>query len=317
MAQLRRLVLANLANVTLPDLANIGHLGLEAAAKHGPLPLRPPTFDAETRRPHIVSLVREVLMPQIWPRVDTEMIITMTTGMTAFIPDPERAIQQTVYDFGITAETLGWTRPEWSQAVIRFSLATPLTRRQPDKQQTLGQEDQEHIILWRHAMESYRESILPPFAISDRSKARLLAIASQENIPLEHADHALDVILDNWEQRQRDGQTLDEAHSAVRLARDLGQRSIDIQDLKLAMRVRHTIKEGAYTVEDFQAALDLLPTLSDHGLTTQDDRLEAVLEVAVKLMNSDQSLVELEAWLDGRRDTGSHQNDGRDDLAIN
>ena len=139
-------------------------------------------------------------------------------------------------------------------------------------------------------MEGYRESSLPPFVISDRNKARLLAIASTENIPLEHADHALEVILDNWEQRQRDGHTLDEAYSALKLAKDLRQRSIEVQDLKLAMRVRQTIKEGAYTVEDFLAALDLLPTLSDHGLTTQDDRLEAVLEVAVKLMNSDQSL---------------------------
>ena len=146
-------------------------------------------------------------------------------------------------------------------------------------------------------MEGYRESALPPFVISDRNRARLLAIAIHENIPIECAAHALDVILDNWEQRQRDGQTLAEAHSAVQLARELGQRSIGIQDLKFALRVRQVIKEGSYTSDDFQAALDLLPALSDHGLTAQDDRLEAVLDVAMKLMNSDRSLTELEAWL--------------------
>jgi hypothetical protein len=313
-AQLRRLVVTNFTNVALPDLANMGHYALEAAAKHGPLPLRPPTFDAETRRPHIVSLVREILMPQIWPRVDTEMIITMTTGMTAFIPDPERAIQQTVYAYGITAETLGWTRPEWSQAIIRFSLHTPLTRRQPEKPQTLGQEDQEQITFWRHAMESYRESTLPPFAISDRSRARLLAIAIQENIPLEHTDHALEVILDNWEQRQRDGQTLDEAYSVLRLAKDLGQRSVAIQDVKLAMRVRQGIKERSYTSEDLQAALDLLPALSDHGLTAQDDRLEPALRIAARVLNSERSLIEVEAWLAGTAETYFHEKEQNEEV---
>ena len=90
-------------------------------------------------------------------------------------------------------------------------------------------------------MEAYRESALPPFVISDRSKARLLAIASQENILLEHADHGLEVILDNWEQWQRDGHTLDEAYSALQLAKDLRQRSIAMQDVKLAIRLRQDI----------------------------------------------------------------------------
>jgi hypothetical protein len=312
-AQLRRLVVTNLANVALPDLANMGHQALEAAAKHGPLLLQPPTFDAEAWRPHIVSLVREIIMPQIWPRIDTEMIITMTTGMTGFIPDPERAIQQTVYDYGITAETLGWTMSEWSQAVIRFSLHKPLSRRQPEKQEPiLNQEDQEHIILWRYAMEHNQDSSLPPFAISDRNRARLLAIAIQENIPIERADHALDVILDSWEQRQRDGHSLDEAYSALQLAKHLGQRSISIQDVKLGMRLRRDIHAGAYTEEELQAALDLVPVFREQGLTAHDDRLEPVLAVAVRLLNSDRSLAELDEWLQSHPNDCSQGNEAPD-----
>jgi hypothetical protein len=308
-AQLRRLVVTNFTNVALPDLANMGHYALEAAAKHGPLCLQAPTVDGETWRPHIVSLVRQILMPQVWPRVDTEMIIIMTTGMSAFIPDPERAIQQTVYDYGVTAETLGWTTPGWSQAVIRFSLHTPLPRSKEQKRQAAAhEEDNDQIIIWRVAMEGYQESALPQFAISDRNRARLLAIAIQENIAIEHADHAFDVILDNWEQRQRDGHSLDEAYSALRLSKDLGQRSVAIQDVKLAMRLRQDIHEGAYTGDDLQSALELAPVLRAQGLAAHDDRLEAVIAVAARLLSSDRSLVELDEWLQYQPDEVSLEN---------
>jgi hypothetical protein len=176
-AQLRRLVVMNLANVTLPDLANLGHRALEAAAKHGPLPLPPLTANGVTWRSHIVGLVREILVPQVWPRVDTEMITTMVTGMLAFIPDPERAIQQTIYDFAMTAETLGWTCPGWSEVVSRFSLHTPLsTRRRRDPEIDESSPAEDLIILRRTAMDSYKESALPPFTISDENKARMIAI---------------------------------------------------------------------------------------------------------------------------------------------
>jgi hypothetical protein len=302
-AQLRRFVITNLTNVFLPDLSNMGHQALEAAAKHGPLQLSPPSVDARAYRSRIVALVRETLIPTVLARVDTEMITTMVTGMTAFIPDVERAIQQTVYDYGLTAETLGWTIPGWSQAVIGFSLHAPLSR---SKEQTgkpaQSQEGDNKIIIWRSAMDGYQESALPPFAISDRNKARLLAIAIKENIPIERADYALDVILDNWEQQQGDGQTLDEAYTALRLAKNLNQQSIAIQDVKLAMRLRKDLQEGAYTGDDLQAAIDLAPLLRAEGFTAQDDRVEAIVAVAARLMNSDRSLVELDEWLHGSQE---------------
>lgn len=298
-AQLRRLVVANLGNVALPDLATMGHQALEAAAKQGPLRVQPPTVDAETYRSHIVGLVREILVPQVWPRVDTEMIITMATGMTAFIPDPERAIQQTVYDFALTAETLGWTNPGWSEPVSRFSLHTPLsTRRHRDQtSQEPPPREEDNIKLWRHVMEGYRESALPSFVISDANKARIIAIASQENIPLERADYALEVVLDNWRQQYQNGRTLDEAYSVLQLSKELGERSIPVNDIKVAMRFRQVFREGAYTSEEFQAALDLVPLLHEHGLTTQDDRIETVLGLAMRLLNSNRSLAEIDEWL--------------------
>jgi hypothetical protein len=311
-AQLRRLVVLNLNQVRLPDLATIGHLAIEAAQKHGPLQLPAPKFDAQAYRQHIVALVRETLAQNVWARVDTEMLTTLVSGMSGFIADPERAIQQTLYDYAITAETLGWTTPGWSHAVSSFSLHTPLSRREQEPPSTPGERDRDHIIIWRSAMEGYRESALPPFVISDRNRARLLAIAIHENIPIECADHALEVILDNWEQQQRNGHSLDEAYSALQLSKDLHQRSLAIQDVKLAMRLRHDVHEGAYTGDDLQAALDLAPVLRAQGLTAHGDRLEAIVAVAGRLLNRDRSLVELEEWLQSQPDEGSQENEAPD-----
>ena len=312
-AQLRRFVITDFTNVSLPDLSNTGHEALEAAAKHGPLQLPPPSVDARAYRSRIVALVRETLIPTVLARVDTEMITTMVTGMTAFIPDVERAIQQTVYDYGLTAETLGWTIPGWSQAVMDFSLHTPLSPSKEQKRQPAErEEDNDQIIIWRRAMEGYQESALPQFAISDRNRARLLAIAITENIPIERADHALDVILDNWEQQERDGHSLDQAYSALRLSKDLAQRSIAIQDVKLAMRLRQDIQDGAYSGDDLQAALELAPVLRAQDLRADDDRLEAVVAIAARLLNSDRSLVELEDWLQSQPNDGSQRNEAPD-----
>ena len=310
-AQLRRLVVTNLANVALPDLAIVGHHALEAAAKQGPLPLPPPTVNAETWRSRIVSLVREILLPQVWSRVDTEMIITMVTGMSAFITDPERAIQQTVYDYAITAETLGYTRLGWIEHVSRFSLhapAPPPCHRDQEKHEPPPPED--IITIRRSAMEGYRESGLPPFVISDQNKARILAIASQENIPLEHADHALELILEHWQQQYRTGCTLDDEYSVLKLSKDLQERGIAVQDVKTAMRFRQMCREGGYTSEEFEAAMDLLPLLRVHGLGAQDDRIETVLGLAVRLLHSPRSLTELDAWLTSHQETRSFTDEG-------
>ena len=310
-AQLRRLVPTNLANVALPNLAHTGHHAVEAAVKQGPLTLPAPTVTAETWRSHIVSLVREILLPEVWPRVDTEMIITLVTGMSAFITDPERAIQQTVYDYAITAETLRWTRLGWIESVSRFSLHAPVpSPRHRDQKNHEPSPPEAIITIRRSAMEGYHESGLPPFAISDTNKARILAIASQENIPIEHADHALELILEHWQQQYRSGCNLDDEYSVLKLSKDLQERGIAVQDVKTAMRFRQMCREGGYTSEEFEAAMDLLPLLRAHGLAAQDDRIETVLGFAARLLHSPRSLTELDAWLTSHHETRSFTDEG-------
>ncbi len=144
-------------------------------------------------------------------------------------------------------------------------------------------------------MEGYKESALPPFTISDENKARMIAIGVTENIPF---DHALGIVLDYYLSLDREmGYDLHDLHSVLQLSKELGERGISVKDVKAAMKFRQIFRQGDYTSEDFQAALDLLPILHEHGFTVTDDRVETLLGLAAKLLNSDRSLAEFEAWL--------------------
>lgn len=296
-AQLRRLVVMNLSNVALPDLANLGHLALEAAMKHGPLPLPPLTGNAETWRAQIVDLVRGVLVPQVWFRVDSEMILTMVTGMMAFIPDPEAAIRQTVYDFAITAQTLGWTGLGWLDVVSRFSLHVPLrTRRRRDPEIDSSSAD-DLIILWRSAMDGYKESALPPFTISDENKARMIAIGVKEGVPF---DHGLGIALDYYLSLEREGLDLSALHSVLELGKDLKRRSITAREVQVVMGVLKGLAAQEMSLDEFETACTVVSLLKGAGVSPDMEHCESAVALAARLLASAIPLNEIEQWLMAR-----------------
>jgi len=300
-AQLRRQVVINLGNVVLPDLANLGHVALDAAMKHGPLPLPPLTGNAEPWRAQIVGLVREILVPQVWSRVDTEMILTMATGMMAFIPDPEAAIRQTVHDFAITAQTLGWTGLGWLDVVSRFSLHVPLRtprRRDPEILDSSSADDL--IILWRSAMDGYKESALPPFTISDENKARMIAIGVMESVPV---DHGLGIVLEYYLSRQREGVDLNALHSVLELAKDLSRRSITAKEFKAVMGVLKGLEADEMSVDEFSTACTVVCLLKEAGLSPDLEHCESAVSLAARLLASNVRVAEIEQWVMTR--TGS------------
>lgn len=307
-AQLRRLVVTDLTNVALPDLANLGHVALEAAMKHGPLSLPPLTGHAETWRAQIVGLVREILVPQIWPRVDTEMILIMVTGMMAFISDPERAIQQTVYDFALTAETLGWTCPGWSEVVVRFSLhASPMTRRSKDHETPDSSPAEDTIILWRRAMDGYKESALPPFTISDENKARMIAIGVMEGVPV---DHGLGIVLEYYLSREREGCDLDVLHSALELGKDLKRRSLTAKEVKVVLQVLKGLEADGISLDDLVAAFELVAQLKERGVPPNMEHCESAISLAGRLLASNIPVKEIEQWLMTRTRSSAGRIDG-------
>lgn len=293
-AQLRRKVVINLANVVIPDLANLGHLALEAAIKHGPLPLPSPSANAETWRSQIVGLVREILVPHVWPRVDTEMLITLVTGMLAFIPDPERAIQQTIYDFAMTAETLGWTGPGWSEVVSHFSLHALPTRRRRDPEILDSPSIEDLIILRRSAMDNYKESALPPFTISDENKARMIAIAVHEEIPF---DHAVAIVLDYYLSLERRGVDLHDLQSILELSKELKRRSLTAKEVKVVLQVLKGLQAEEKSLDELVAACGLLSELKEAGVPPDMEHCEPAITLAAQLLASNIPLSEIEQWL--------------------
>jgi DNA-binding PadR family transcriptional regulator len=304
-AQLRRQVVINLANVALPDLSNFGHLALEEAIKHGPLTLPLPTANAGTWRSQIVGLVREILLPEFRPRVDTEMILTLVTGMTAFIPDPERAIQQTIYDFAMTAETLGWTGVGWSDMVSRFSLHTPLSahrRRDPESHESSDTED--FIIIRRIAMDGYKESALPPFTISDENKARMIAIGVMEGVPF---DHGLGIALDYYMSLEREGLDLDVLHSVLELGKDLKRRNITAKELKTVLGVLKELEAEAMSLDEFSTACTVVSLLKEAGVSPDLEHCQSAVSLAARLLASDIPPREIDQWLMMRAESSPHR----------
>ncbi len=308
-AQLRRHVVINLGNVALPDLSNRGHLALEAAMKHGQLPLPPPTANAETWRSQIVGLVREILLPQVWPRVDTEMIIGLVTGMSAFIQDPECAIRQVAYDYAITAETLGWTGLGWIDVVSRFSLHVPLrtrSRRDPEIIDSSSTEDL--IILRRSAMDGYKESALPPFTISDENKARMIAIGVKEGVPF---DHGLGIVLDYYLSLERAGFDLDALHSVLELGKDLNRRSITAKEIKVVMGVLKGLEAEEMSLDEFSTACTVVSLLKEAGVSPDIEHCESAVSLAARLLASTIPMSEIEQWLMMRAGSSPHRVAGR------
>src|SRR5262249_47178076 len=117
--QLRRMIICDLGGVAIPDLALVGGRALEAAAKAGPLPLRPPQDSAERFRPAVVRLLPQGLQAEVLGLVDVDLLLGLATGMTAWLPAAV-AVRQTLLDFFLIVDTLGWTRPGWTDALRAF-----------------------------------------------------------------------------------------------------------------------------------------------------------------------------------------------------
>ena len=88
--QIRRGLIANFDAVSLPDLAMEGDRAVLAAKQAPPLQLNPPTVDGAQHQRVIVQVLRQILTPAAQSRVDVQVVITLCTGMTAFLRDAVR-----------------------------------------------------------------------------------------------------------------------------------------------------------------------------------------------------------------------------------
>jgi hypothetical protein len=293
------LIVCNLDAVVKPDLSLIGHHAVEAALQHGPLTLPVLRTDLQQHRGAVVQLVREMVRPEMHDRIDTEMLLILAAGMTGFIDDAERATQQTLYDFGLMIETLGWTRPDWVTTVSEFSLLgpRPIPVRAPPLQppSPADTEDEDDHILIRRPFMTNQTSDHASYSLSEETRARLILMAAEEHISFAHA---ADLTTDFYHSATHSpGFNLQDLHSILALSRELKIREIPLKSVKLTLALQAFLHEHQLKSDDFEAAVSLLARLHQVGLTDQAPEITQILEVAGELVTNGVTSVDVKQWL--------------------
>ena len=295
--QLRRLVLCDVDHLPLPDLALIGEQPLQAAAQHQPIIVPSPRTDCHQYRPQIVRVVRELITPEAQPFVDVEMVLLLCAGMTGFIEDDERAIQQALYDLTLVMQTLGWVQPDWLAVVSAFSLhGTPIAALPAPASPARSMSSLPDTIILRRPIMDERESLIPKFSLSEQQKARLIWLAEQEGIPV---DHALDILLDYY--RNLGDRDLDDLNNINRLGKELKLRELSAQDVYHYLKLMRMLTERHQTLDHVDAAIEMLPTLEHAGLTPGSMPEAETIHLAARLTASGVTVTEVERWLSGRQ----------------
>jgi hypothetical protein len=295
--QVRRLVLCNTDQIRQPDLALIGEQALQAAAQHQPLTVPTPRTDCQQYRPQIVRLVRDLMTPEAQPLVEVELVILLCAGMTGFIEDDERAIQQALYNFALVTQTLGWVVGDWLAVIGVFSLYGTPTAAVPSPvtltQSTASLSDT--IILRRPIMDD-RESIVPKFSLSEDQRARLVWMSEQEGVPV---DQAFEVLMDYYQDLgERD---LEHLNSVIFLGKELKLREISAKAVLRYLTMMQELSTRNQTFDHIDAALEMLPALERTGLTPGSVPGAETIYLAARLTACGVTVNEVERWLTGRQ----------------
>lgn len=295
--QVRRLVLYDADQIRQPDLALIGEQALQAAAQHPPITVPPARTDCQQYRPQIVRLVRDLITPEAQPLVDVELVILLCAGMTGFIEDDERAIQQALYNFALVTETLGWVVGDWLAVIGAFSLDGTPSATMPSPitpvQSTPSLSDT--IILRRPIMDDH-ESIMPKFSLSEEQKARLVWMSEQERIPV---DQAFEVLMDYYQDLGK--RDLEHLNSVIFLGKELKLRELSAQAVLRYLTLMQELATWNQTLDHLDAALEMLPSLERTGLTPGSVPEAETIYLAARLTASGVTVNEVERWLTGRR----------------
>lgn len=293
--QLRRLIPCDVSNVELGHLALCGESAVAAATREGPLSFRAPRGSCASFRGALVRLLPRVLNPAVLGMVDIELLLGLGTGMTAWLPQTS-AMRQVLYDTLLAYETVGWTRPGWVEVVRQFpSPATDDATESPalgpqsgpvttDRRIALFPERQEpHRSQEALAMATH-DSLLPPFTLSDATKARLIWLSQVLGAPL---DRAVNVAIDYFAAGQLDGFDSFDVEAIVRIRKECGAADVSVADLRAFLEAQAVLDEHGVTMADIGPVQQTVAELADAGLT-----LEEAAGVATLMANLREAEVE-------------------------
>jgi hypothetical protein len=300
-AQLRRLVPCDLANVPLPDLALEGERAIEAARRAGPLVLRPPRVSCEEFRGAVVHLLRRILTPEGLRLVDVELLLGLGTGLTAWLPAAV-AMRQALYDFLLIVETVGWVTTGWLELVQDFPArgegsptapgpkAVPATAAGTAPAAQIISLYPEDTARKEHAaMNSARESMLPHFSISDRTKGEITWLAQDARVPL---DQALHILVEIYRLQMANQNDLWDLETIVQLREACEITEVAVSDLRDALELFAGLRRRGLTLDDLRTAGQVADDLAAAGLGLEDAVAVSDLMKAMKKAGTDARLPE-------------------------
>jgi hypothetical protein len=308
---IRRAILVDLDAVPMPDLAAVGEVAVDAASAHPPLVLAAPAADGRAFHDAIVQLTRAILTPAAHSRVDVEIVVNLVTGMTAFIPSPVPAIAYVAQALGTLAETLGWARPGWSEAVAEFrqgrktpAPGTSVTaRRVPSDGQ--GRDDgiaapvsPTSVSLAVSPPPPRRRTSVPELDLSDELRARLIwfAMETQQDI-----DVALTTLLDFYLEWREAGATIDTLAAILRLGAELERLEIDGDTLHAYLQTLEALQKEGCEFDDVPEALRLITRLQALPFAWNWDQAEAAIQAVAVVLEAGITLEDVPMFLERHR----------------
>jgi hypothetical protein len=226
------------------------------------------------------------------------MLLQLAAGMTGFIDEDERAIQQVLYDFGLMIQTVGWARHDWVRAVSHFSLhhvRHPSIESSPMQPTSRPEAEPVHdVILLRRPMMNHPESERSPYTLSEESRARFILMAAEEHIPFAQA---VDVVTDFYESATKKSLNLQDLYSILALSKELKVRELSVKHVHVTLGLLAHLHEHQLEFEAFESTVHLLQRLQQFGLKADAPDVTRILDVASELVTSGVSPLQVEQWL--------------------
>jgi len=301
----------NLDAVPLPDLATAGERAVDAARARAPLGLGAPRDDLKGFHDAIVALVRDVLVREAYERVDVEIVVNLAAGMTALIPEPVPAIAQVVHRLGLIAETLGWARPGWIEAVSNFRRGpkiqppgtSALARRVPSEP---SEANTGHASAASPTSESIslvvppprRRTPIPDLDLSDGLRARLtwLAVDTGQSV-----EETLTTLLDFFLRWRNAKRTIETLAAILRLGDQLDLAQVDVEELADYLKAREALRKAGCDIDDVPEALRLITLLQALPVAWTWDDAEVARQAVAAILETDLSLGEVKEFLEQHR----------------
>jgi hypothetical protein len=312
-AHIRRAVIANLDAVQMPDLAKMGDPAVKAAKLRGPITLNRPQVDCEAFLHQTVTLIRSILIPEAHERVDVQLLLNLATGMTSFIPDPQAAIAQVCYDFGLLADTLGWVRPGWIQSVTDFTLTGESQGQSKAMANATTSVEEpnpnDHPVSVRQTLDLTtpkirRDPALPSLTLSNKLRSRLAWLEEETGRP---TDELLHLLIDHYVKWRKDPATIATLYKILQLGRLLKMKEIDIDAVHRYLIAERSLERIRCTTEDIPNAIQLLGLLNNLPVAWTWEMAQNAMVSVVFLLKQDIALHDVRTFL-SRHQTLSQKN---------